>query len=59
MFATHAGMSVKAFDAIGKDWAGNERRLGMLVLHEDEEHEYAYRPVEGLPETKVGTFTQG
>jgi non-heme chloroperoxidase len=30
----------------------------MLVLHDDAEREYAYRPAEGLPDTKVGTFTQ-
>jgi hypothetical protein len=38
--------------------AGNGRRLGMLVLHDDAEREYAYGPAEGLPDTKVGTFTQ-
>ena len=30
----------------------------MLVLHDDEEREYAYGPAQGLPDTKVGTFTQ-
>jgi hypothetical protein len=33
-------------------------RLGMLVLHDDAKREYAYGPAEGLPDTKVGTFTQ-
>jgi hypothetical protein len=33
-------------------------RLKMLVLHDDAEREYAYGPAEGLPDTKVGTFTQ-
>ncbi|HXW72904.1 MAG TPA: HAD family hydrolase [Methylocella sp.] len=33
-------------------------RLGMLVLHDDPVREYAYGPAEGLPDTKVGTFTQ-
>ena len=30
----------------------------MLVLHDDPTREYAYGPAEGLPDTKVGTFTQ-
>lgn len=38
--------------------AGSGRRLAMLVLHDDAEREYAYGPAEGLPATKVGTFTQ-
>ncbi len=38
--------------------AGNGLRLAMLVLHDDAEREYAYGPATGLPETKVGTFTQ-
>jgi hypothetical protein len=33
-------------------------RLSLLVLHDDAEREYAYGPATGLPETKVGTFTQ-
>ncbi|MBV8702323.1 MAG: haloacid dehalogenase-like hydrolase, partial [Acetobacteraceae bacterium] len=33
-------------------------RLGMLVLHDDPTREYAYGPAQGLPGTKVGTFTQ-
>jgi phosphoglycolate phosphatase-like HAD superfamily hydrolase len=37
---------------------GNGARLKMLVLHDDAEREYAYGPAEGLPDTKVGTFTQ-
>jgi phosphoglycolate phosphatase-like HAD superfamily hydrolase len=32
--------------------------LGMLILHDDAEREYAYGPAQGLPESKVGTFTQ-
>ncbi len=32
--------------------------LMMLVLHDDAEREYAYGPAEGLPQTKVGAFTQ-
>jgi hypothetical protein len=38
--------------------AGGGARLGMLVLHDDAEREYAYGPAEKLPDTKVGTFTQ-
>jgi phosphoglycolate phosphatase-like HAD superfamily hydrolase len=39
--------------------AGDGARLMMLVLHDDAQREYAYGPAEGLPDTKVGTFTQG
>jgi hypothetical protein len=38
--------------------AGNGARLGLLVLHDDADREYAYGPAQGLPDTKVGTFTQ-
>jgi phosphoglycolate phosphatase-like HAD superfamily hydrolase len=38
--------------------AGEGARLGMLVLHDDAKREYAYGPAQGLPESKVGTFTQ-
>ena len=38
--------------------AGDGARLGMLVLHDDAEREYAYGPANGLPDTKVGTFSQ-
>jgi hypothetical protein len=38
--------------------AGDGLRLKMLVLHDDAEREYAYGPAQGLPDTKVGTFTQ-
>jgi phosphoglycolate phosphatase-like HAD superfamily hydrolase len=38
--------------------AGEGVRLMMLVLHDDAEREYAYGPAEGLPDTKVGTFSQ-
>ena len=29
-----------------------------LVPHDDAKREYAYGPAQGLPDTKVGTFTQ-
>jgi phosphoserine phosphatase len=38
--------------------AGAGARLMMLVLHDDAKREYAYGPAQGLPGTKVGTFTQ-
>jgi phosphoglycolate phosphatase-like HAD superfamily hydrolase len=37
--------------------AGDGARLSMLVLHDDAAREYAYGPAQGLPNTKVGTFT--
>ena len=46
----------------GRCWstpeAGDGARLMMLVLHDDGTREYAYGPAQGLPDTKVGTFTQ-
>ena len=38
--------------------AGDGERLAMLVLHDDANREYAYGPANGLPDSKVGTFTQ-
>jgi phosphoserine phosphatase len=38
--------------------AGDGARLSMLVLHDDATREYAYGPAQGLPGTRVGTFTQ-
>lgn len=38
--------------------AGNGARLGLLVLHDDAKREYAYGPAQGLPESKVGAFSQ-
>ncbi len=37
---------------------GDGARLGLLVLHDDAEREYAYGPADGLPASKVGTFPQ-
>jgi phosphoglycolate phosphatase-like HAD superfamily hydrolase len=38
--------------------AGDGERLAMLVLHDDAQREYSYGPALGLPNTRVGTFTQ-
>jgi phosphoglycolate phosphatase-like HAD superfamily hydrolase len=38
--------------------AGPGARLSVIVLHDDAVREYAYGPAQGLPESKVGTFTQ-
>lgn len=32
--------------------------LQMMVYHDDAKREYAYGPAGGLPDTKVGTFSQ-
>lgn len=38
--------------------SGSGARLMVLVLHDDAQREYAYGPTNGLPDTKIGTFTQ-
>ena len=38
--------------------AGNGARLALIVMHDDAKREYAYGPARGLPDSKVGTFTQ-
>jgi len=38
--------------------AGEGLRLAMIVLHDDAKREYAYGPAHGLPNSRVGTFTQ-
>jgi phosphoglycolate phosphatase-like HAD superfamily hydrolase len=38
--------------------AGEGPRLLMLVLHDDPKREYAYGPAAGLPDTRVGTFSE-
>jgi phosphoglycolate phosphatase-like HAD superfamily hydrolase len=38
--------------------SGDGARLMMLVLHDDAQREYAYGPARGLPDTKVGAFSQ-
>ena len=35
---------------------GSGARLGVLVLHDDGQREYAYGPARGLPASKIGTF---
>jgi len=37
---------------------GAGARLGLLVLHDDAAREYAYGPARGLPDTRIGTFTE-
>jgi hypothetical protein len=32
--------------------------MSLILLHDDAQREYAYGPAQGLPDTKVGTFTQ-
>ena len=38
--------------------AGAGARLAMVVLHDDDNRGYAYGPAQGLPDTRVGAFTQ-
>ena len=38
--------------------AGDGARLMVLLLHDDATREYAYGPATGLPDTRVGTFSQ-
>lgn len=38
--------------------AGDGARLSMILLHDDAKREYAYGPAQGLPDSKIGTFTQ-
>jgi hypothetical protein len=41
-------------------WAtgGDAPGLGLLVLHDDAEREFAYGPADGLPDSHIGTFSQ-
>jgi len=39
-------------------YTGDGLRLAMIVLHDDVKREYSYGPAQGLPDTKLGTFTQ-
>jgi hypothetical protein len=38
--------------------ARHGQRLLMLMNHDTAQREYAYGPAQGLPDTKVGAFTQ-
>lgn len=38
--------------------AGDGRHLGLLVLHDDKAREFAYGPANGLPDSRIGTFSQ-
>jgi hypothetical protein len=65
--AIHLMIGRRPFAAFGNstgdremlEWtgAGTGARLKMLLLHDDATREYAYGPAQGLPDTKVGTFT--
>ena len=65
---TSAGLSIGPYFAFGNSTgdrqmceytkSGDGARLAMLLLHDDSAREYAYGPAQGLPETKVGSFTQ-
>lgn len=39
--------------------SGSGMRLSFLVLHDDAVREYAYGPALGLPDSKIGTFSNG
>jgi hypothetical protein len=54
----YASFGNSAGDREMLEWttAGTGTRLGMLMLHDDAEREYAYGPAAGLPDSKVGTF---
>jgi phosphoglycolate phosphatase-like HAD superfamily hydrolase len=52
------GNSTGDRDMLALTATGSGARLEMLVLHDDAAREYAYGPAAGLPDTKVGTFTQ-
>ena len=56
---------ILAFGNSDGDWqmleytkAAGGVRLAMLVLHDDAKREFAYGPATGLPDSKIGTFSQ-
>lgn len=53
-----AGNSTGDREMLEYTTAGEGRRLGLLVLHDDAAREYAYGPAEGLPDSKIGPFPQ-
>jgi len=52
------GLLVVKTERAGPAGAGDGARLMMLVLHDGSQREHAYGPVQGLPETKAGAFSQ-
>ena len=52
------GNSVGDREMLEYTGAGDGVRLMMLVLHDDGQREYAYGPAQGLPVSRVGTFSQ-
>jgi phosphoglycolate phosphatase-like HAD superfamily hydrolase len=56
--AASFGNSVGDREMLEYTKAGDGERLAMLVLHDDAEREYGYGPATGLPDSKIGTFTQ-
>lgn len=56
----HAAFGNSVGDRDMLDWtgAGDGAHLNMLVLHDDSEREYAYGPAQGLPDSRIGTFSQ-
>ena len=52
------GNSVGDREMLEYTGAGDGARLMMLVLHDDGQREYAYGPAQGLPISRVGTFSQ-
>jgi phosphoglycolate phosphatase-like HAD superfamily hydrolase len=55
----HAAFGNSVGDQQMLEWTGSGDgvRLMVLLLHDDAQREYAYGPAQGLPDTKVGTFT--
>jgi hypothetical protein len=55
----YAAFGNSAGDQQMLEWtgSGDRARLMMLLLHDDAKREYAYGPAQGLPDSRVGTFT--
>ena len=56
----HAAFGNSTGDQQMLEWtgAGAGPRLKMLVHHDDAQREYAYGPAGGLPDTRIGTFSE-
>ena len=52
------GNSTGDRDMLDYTKSGDGARLAMLVLHDDAKREYAYGPAQGLPDTRIGTFSR-